>query len=326
MKSVLVYNQMPEFLIERLRYHLNVSYFQEITEENRNDFEVQLQNTDVLIGTGFPIEKELLKRAPKLQYVGNISAGYDNFNLKAMTQHGVMAVNAPNALTDTTADLIFGLLLSAARRITELDRYVRNGNWNEGIGKEFFGQNVHHKTIGIIGMGRIGRAVAKRAKLGFDMTVLYNKRTRDYETENNLGAQYRKLTDLLTEADYVCLTLPLAEDTYHLIDTPQFDLMKNSAVIVNGGRGPLIHEESLIHALNHQKIAAAGLDVFEEEPLPQTSPLISMNQVVLSPHIGSATEETRTGMAAEAVENLLQAVKGMQPNNLLNPEVYHGNK
>ncbi|HEU5140157.1 MAG TPA: D-glycerate dehydrogenase [Bacillales bacterium] len=321
MNSILVYNKIPDFLLEKLEQHCKVSYFEEITDGNQDEFEHELSNTNALLGAGLPITKDLFERAPHLRYVGNISAGYDNFDIEKMTEKHVMAVNAPNALVNTTADLIFGLLLSTGRRITELDRYVRNKQWTEAIGNARFGIDVHHKTIGIIGMGRIGQAVAKRAALGFSMKVLYHKRNRDFEAEKSLGATYCELKELLQESDYVCLTLPLTDKTYHLIDEKELLQMKSTAILINGGRGPLVNETSLVKALEKGTITAAGLDVFEEEPLAFDSPLMAMDNVVLTPHIGSATKETRTGMAEEAVENLLQALKGTRPNNLLNPEV-----
>ncbi|HET7580287.1 MAG TPA: D-glycerate dehydrogenase [Bacillales bacterium] len=321
MDSVLVYHPIPDFLLEKLQHHCKMSYFEQLNDENQDEFKRELKKADALLGAGLPITNDLLDSAPQLRYVGNISAGYDNFHLDEMTKHGVMAVNAPKALTDTTADLIFGSLVSAARRITELDRYVRGGEWREPVGKELFGLNVHHKTIGIVGLGRIGKAVAKRAAFGFDMKVLYNKRNRDTVAEKTFGAEFCNLPELLENADFVCLTLPLTDQTYHIIDEQALSRMKPTSVLINGGRGPLVDEKALVKALQNQKIAGAGLDVFEEEPLSDENPLMDFNQVVLTPHIGSATEETRNGMAAEAVDNLLQAMQGNRPDNLLNPEV-----
>ncbi|HET7656784.1 MAG TPA: NAD(P)-dependent oxidoreductase, partial [Bacillales bacterium] len=261
MNSVLVYRPIPDFVLEKLEQHCAVTYFKELTEGNQSEFAEALGKADALLGEGLPITKELLEQAPQLQYVGNISAGYDNFDLKEMTKRGVMAANAPNALTDTTADLIFGLLLSTARRIVEMDRYIREKQWYEAIGKELFGLNVHHKTIGIIGLGRIGKAVAKRASLGFDMKVLYNKRTRDEVAEKTLGAEFRDLPDLLECSDFVCLTCPLTDQTYHLIDEKSLSHMKKTAILINGGRGPLVDEKALVQALQNRQIAGAGLDV-----------------------------------------------------------------
>lgn len=321
MDHVIVYRPIPEFLLERLREEFDVSYYQKVKDDNRRHFEQEVKETNGLLGAGWPITKAFLDNAPHLRVVSNISAGYDNFDIEELTKRGVMATNSPDALTETTADLIFGLLLSTARRITELDRFVRAKRWSGGIKKKFFGLDVHHKTIGIVGMGRIGRAVAKRAALGFNMKVLYHKRTRDMESERAFGAKYCDLAELLGSSDYVCLTLPLTSSTHHLIGEQQLKQMKPESILINGGRGPLVNEKALIKALKNNTIAAAGLDVYEKEPLPHDSELLSMENVVLSPHIGSATEETRTQMAVGAVENLLQGLRGDTPKNLLNPKV-----
>ncbi|GGE26795.1 glyoxylate/hydroxypyruvate reductase B [Pullulanibacillus camelliae] len=319
MFKLVAYSRLSDGLKQVLDQSCDVTVFNGITKENERAFKEALQNAEGLLGAGLPITESLLKHAPRLRYVGNVSAGYDNFDLEAMSAHGVMAVNAPNALTDTTADLIFGLVLSSARRITELDRFVRAKKWQTGIKADRFGVNVHHKTIGIIGMGRIGRAVAQRAARGFDMEVLYTKRHRDVKAEQELGITYKSLTELLQTSDFVCITLPLTAETHHFIDDKELKMMKPSAILVNGGRGPIINEQALIRALQDKTILGAGLDVYEQEPLSLDSPLLQLDNVVLAPHIGSATEETRTKMAEEAVHNLLQFINGEQPNNLLNP-------
>ncbi|HEU5140530.1 MAG TPA: D-glycerate dehydrogenase [Bacillales bacterium] len=321
MDHVVVYQPIPEFLLEKLQQKFSVSHFNKVTDDNRSEFEQKVQGADGLLGAGWPITRAFLDKAPNLRVVSNISAGYDNFDIEELTKRGIMATNSPDALTETTADLIFGLLLSSARRIAELDRLVRMKQWNGAIKNKHFGVDVHHKTIGIVGMGRIGRAVARRAALGFNMKVLYHRRSRDKESERMLGAEYCDLPELLGSSDYVCLTLPLTDSTYHLIDEQEFNQMKPEAILINGGRGPLLNEEALVTALKNNTIMAAGLDVYEKEPLSHDSELLSMRNVVLSPHTGSATEETRTQMAVDAVENLLQALQGETPMNLLNPEV-----
>lgn len=325
MNNVIVYKKIPEHLLDHLKKYCNVTYFEEINEKNRNEFYEQLKTTNGLLGSAMKITTEILDRAPLLRVVSNTSAGYDNLNLDDLTKRGIMATNAPDALTDTVADLIFGLLLATARRITELDRYIRNGEWTANITKERFGQDVHHQTLGIIGMGRIGKAVAKRAAFGFDMKVLYNKRNRDMKAEEQLGVTYCELTDLLAESDFVCLTLPLSSDTHHLIGKAELKKMKSSGIIINGARGAVINQHALIHALKDGEILGAGLDVFEEEPLPYQNELLSMENVVLLPHIGSATENTREKMVEHGIENLLQGLNGAKASNMLNDRKIKGN-
>lgn len=322
MDHVIVYRKIPDFLLERLQRHCQVSYFEEVTKENHAEFVAKLKVAHGLLGSSMPITTELLDQAPNLRVVSNFSAGYDNLDLKELTERNIIATNTPDALTDTTADLIFGLLLSTSRRITELDRYVRAKKWKKEIEKSHFGIDIHHKTIGIVGMGRIGRAVAKRAARGFDMKVLYYKRTRDTEAEDTLGAFYCDLPELLRTSDFVCLTLPLTDETYHLIGEQELKLMKPSAILINGARGGIVDQKALISALKEGTILAAGLDVFEEEPLPHDSELLSLENVVIVPHIGSATEETRNRMIMDGIDNLLQALRGERPKNLLNTSLF----
>ncbi|MFY4775713.1 2-hydroxyacid dehydrogenase [Metabacillus sp. RGM 3146] len=321
MDTIISYKKIPEYLHERLDKHGKVYYFNEITEENQKDFEEKLSEASALLGSSMKITEDLLNKAPNLRVVSNTSAGYDNLDLEELTRRGIIATNIAEALADTTADLIFGLMLSAARRITELDRIVRRGSWNEDIGSDRFGLDVHHKTIGIVGMGGIGRAVAKRAALGFDMKVLYTKRNRDFEAERELGVVHCELSELLSESDYVCLTIPLKKEMIHMITAKELEQMKSSAILINGSRGRVVDEEALIKALKNGEIRGAGLDVYEQEPLPKESELLSLENVVLAPHIGSATQETRNRMVEHGIDNLLAALKGEKPRNILNQSV-----
>ena len=270
--------------------------------------------------TGHRIDEELLSNAPNLKIVSNISVGYNNFDIAAMKKHNVMGTHTPYVLDDTVADLVFGLILASARRIPELDRFVKDGKWEAGDDKIFFGVDVHHATIGIIGMGRIGEAIAKRAKLGFDMNVLYYNRTRKTAFEEKMGVKYRNLETLLKESDFIVLMTPLTEETYHLIDYKEFSLMKKSAIFINASRGQTVNEEALIDALQNKKILGAGLDVFDKEPIDPDNPLLKMNNVVTLPHIGSATAKTRFDMAMLAAKNLVKGVLGEVPPNLV-PEL-----
>lgn len=280
----------------------------------------KLVDKDGLLITGNRIDNELLERAPRLKVVSNISVGYNNFDLEAMKNRGVLGTNTPFVLDDTVADLIFALMLSASRRIVELDKHVRENKWSPRDDENLYGLDVHHATLGIIGMGRIGEAVARRAKLGFGMDVIYYNRNRKEEVEKNLGARYLEMDLLLQESDFIVLMTPLTKDTYHLIDKEQFNRMKNTAVFVNASRGQTVNEKALIEALQNKKIYAAGLDVYEVEPINPDNPLLKMPNVVLLPHIGSATEKTRYDMCKLAAENMVAALVGEITENVV-PEL-----
>ena len=264
-----------------------------------------------IIGT---IDEELLIHAPHLKVVSNVSVGYNNFDLDAMSKHQVIGTNTPYVLDETVADLAFGLLLSTARRIVELDRFVKEGNWKQTTDyRELFGKDVNGATIGIIGMGRIGEAIARRAKFGFNMNVLYHNRNRKPEAEEKYGAMYCDLEALLTKSDYVVLMTPLTAETYQLMGEEEFKLMKKSAVFINVSRGQTVDEAALIQALENGDIHAAGLDVFEQEPVDSQNPLLNMPNVVTVPHIGSATAQTETAMAMRAAKNLVAVLNGKAP-------------
>lgn len=268
-----------------------------------------------LITSGTPIDKELLDHAPSLKVVSNYSVGYDNFDLDEMAKRNVVGTHTPYTLDNTVADLAFALILSSARRISELDRYIRNGKWVEKDSKEIFGTDVHHQTLGIIGMGRIGEAVAKRAKFGFDMEVLYHNRNRKPEAEEKFGVIYQSLDDLLKKSDFVLMITPLTEETYHMIGKEEFKKMKSSAHFINVSRGKTVDEEALIEALTNGTIAGAGLDVFQQEPINEDNPLLEMENVTLAPHIGSATEIVRLNMFKQAAKNTIEVVHGRKAPN-----------
>jgi gluconate 2-dehydrogenase len=278
----------------------------------------QLADVEGLLTAGGKIDQELLDHAPHLKVVSNISVGYNNLDLSAMKARKVMGTNTPEVLDETVADLVFGLILAAARRIPELDRHVKQGKWQKGEDKPFFGMDVHHATLGIIGMGRIGEAIARRAKLGFLMDVLYYNRTPKPEVEEALDVKYKPLNELLGTADFIVLMTPLSPETTHLIGSQQFQLMKPSAIFVNASRGKTVDEAALIQALRTKQIRAAGLDVFDREPIEPHNPLLQMDNVIALPHIGSATAQTRFDMAKLAAVNLVSALKGQTPPNLIN--------
>ncbi|MCS7236133.1 MAG: glyoxylate reductase [Armatimonadota bacterium] len=269
------------------------------------------------------VDETLLSAARRLRVVANVAVGYDNVDVEAATRRGVVVTNTPDVLTETTADLAWALLLAAARRVAEGDRFTRAGRWQSWGLELLLGQDVYGRTLGVVGLGRIGRAVARRA-LGFGMRVLYTSQSRHPEAERELGVQWRQLDDLLAEADFVSLHTPLTPQTRHLIGREQLRRMKPTAVLVNTARGPVVDEDALVQALREGWIWAAGLDVFEREPLPPDSPLLSLDNVVLTPHVGSASFATRARMSELAAENCVAVLSGRRPPNPVNPQVLDG--
>lgn len=278
----------------------------------------EIVDVDGLLIVGGRIDQELLDCAPRLKVVSNVSVGYNNFDIEAMKKRAVLGTNTPSVLDETVADLVLALVLATSRRIVELDRYVKEGKWKKGNDEKLFGADVHHSTIGIIGMGRIGEAIAKRAKYGFDMDVLYYNRTRKHQAEEKLGVEYASMDEVLKRSDFVVLMTPLTPETTHMIGQREFSLMKETAFFINASRGQTVDEQALIEALEMGKICGAGLDVFEKEPVDPDNPLLKMSNVVTLPHIGSATEKTRFEMAMLAAKNLVLGIRGEQPPNLLN--------
>ncbi|MDQ0199369.1 2-hydroxyacid dehydrogenase [Neobacillus ginsengisoli] len=277
----------------------------------------EIVDMDGLLMVGGDIDQELLNCAPKLKVVSNISVGYNNFDLEAMKKRSMLGTNTPSVLDETVADLVLALVLASARRIPELDRYVKDGKWKKGSDGNLYGVDVHHATIGIIGMGRIGEAIAKRAKYGFDMNVFYYNRTRKIKAEENLGAQYCTMEELLQKSDFVVLMTPLTPETTRIMGHREFSLMKDTAFFINASRGQTVDEQALLEALVKGKIRGAGIDVYEQEPIDPEHPLLKMPNVVTLPHIGSATEKTRLDMAMLAAKNMVQALKGEQPPNIV---------
>jgi len=265
------------------------------------------------------IDETLLAACPELRVVANVAVGFNNVDVAAATRRGVVITNTPDVLTDSTADYAWALLMTAARRVVEADRYVREGRWKKWDFDLLWGADVHGKTLGIVGFGRIGRAVARRAR-GFAMRVLYqDAAAADPATERDLGAQRVDLATLLRESDFVTLHTPLTADTRHLIDAAALRAMKKTAVLVNASRGPVVDEAALAQALGEGQIAGAGLGVFEQEPEIHPG-LLGLPNVVLSPHLGSASLDTRRKMCALAVENCLAVLEGRTPPTPVNPE------
>ena len=253
--------------------------------------------------------------------VSAVAVGYDNIDLDACTRRGILVTNTPGVVTEATADLSFGLLMCVARRLVEADRYVREGHWKFWEFGCMWGTDLGGKTLGVYGFGRIGQAVARRAR-GFNMRIIYYSVDRPTpEQERELGAQFVDRDTLLREADFLTIHVPLAPDTHHLIGAAQLALMKPTAFLINSSRGKVVEEAALVEALQSKRIAGAGLDVFEFEPRIHPA-LLAMPNVVVSPHMGTATGETRLAMAMLATDNLLAALAGERPPNLVNPETW----
>ncbi len=267
------------------------------------------------------VDAELLDAAPRLRVVSNMAVGYNNIDVAAATARGIVVTNTPGILTEATAELAFALILAAARRVVDLDRRTRAGEWTCWAPLLFLSREVSGKTLGVVGLGRIGRAVARRAR-AFGMRVLYHSRSRlEAEEERDLGVEYAEKDELLATADFVSLHVPLSAETRHLIGRRELGLMKPTAYLINTSRGPVVDEAALVEALKARRIEGAGLDVYENEPMLAPG-LAALDNAVLLPHVGSATVETRTKMARMAAENLLSALRGERPAHVVNPEVW----
>ncbi|WP_095532683.1 2-hydroxyacid dehydrogenase [Domibacillus epiphyticus] len=311
--KVVVYKRMNEQVLNKIREMCDVSYFPAY-KEDYPAFLAALKEAEGVLGAGLKFDTALLDQAPKLKIICNTSVGYDNLDIPLLKERGILATNTPGVLNDTVADAIVALMLSAARRVTELDQFVKTGGWSEqGFLQQQFGVDVHHKTLGIIGMGGIGTTLAKRAYFGFDMHVLYHNRSRNEQAEHTYNAVYCTMDELLEQSDFVCVMTPLTAQTEKLISKREFAKMKKTAIFVNAARGKVVDEAALIEALQSNVILAAGLDVFEKEPTGQNNPLLCMPNVVTLPHIGSATAETRMKMAQLGADNLVAGVHGKRP-------------
>ena len=268
------------------------------------------------------IDRQLIETGTSLQVISQMAVGYDNIDVAAATARGIPVGNTPGVLTDATADLTWALLMAAARRIVEAEKFVRAGQWQTWEPTLLLGADLTGSTLGIVGFGRIGQAVARRAR-GFDMKVLYYSRHRkELALERSLGVEYATLETLLSESDFVSLHASLSAETYHLIDDRSFELMKSSAILINTARGAMVDEQALYRALSTNRIAGAALDVTDPEPIPLDSPLLKLNNVIITPHIGSASYRTRTKMAQMAVNNLIAGLEAKRLPHCINYEVY----
>lgn len=320
---VLVTRRLPQEALDRIAARCDMTLYDGEGAMPRDQLLAQLAGkAGAITLLTDRVDEEFLEAAgPWLKVVANYAVGFDNIDVQACTRHGVLACNTPEVLTETTADTAFALMMAAARRVAEGDRFLRSGaRWIWGP-LMMLGQDVHHATIGIVGFGRIGQALARRAR-GFSMRVLYHDMYRPPgQVERELGAEYRDLEDLLRESDFVSLHTSLTPQTRHLINAARLGLMKPTAVLVNTSRGPVIDEQALARALQQGQIFAAGLDVFEREP--QVHPaLLACDNAVLIPHLGSATVTTRLAMADLAAGNLLAALEDRRPPALLNPQAW----
>ncbi len=268
------------------------------------------------------IDANLIDSAnPDFKVISQMAVGFDNIDIEAATRKGIPVGNTPGVLTETTADFAWTLMMAAARRVVEADKEVRKGIWRAWGPNVLTGVDVYGATLGIVGFGRIGQAMARRAK-GFQMTILYSDPNRQPAAEEDLGAVYAELDELLERSDFVTLHPYLTDETYHMISRPQLEKMKSSAVLVNSSRGPVVDPEALAWALQNGEISAAGLDVTEPEPIPNDSPLLKLDNIVIAPHIASASKATRLRMAQMAVDNLVAGLKGEPLPNCANPQVY----
>ncbi|WP_313465499.1 2-hydroxyacid dehydrogenase [Pseudomonas nitroreducens] len=320
-KNVFVFSRLAPEHLDRLRSQFNVT----VLDPKQGDVDAQLAaalpETHGMIGVGRPLGEKQLAQATQLEVISSVSVGYDNYDLDYLNQRGIPLTNTPDVLTETTADLGFALIMAAARRTAELDAWTKAGQWKRTVDAQQFGVDVHGKKLGILGLGRIGAAIARRGHFGFNMDILYHGNSRKPELEQEFNARFCGFDELLGEADFVCVVVPLSDKTRKLIGKRELELMKPTGILVNIARGQVIDEAALVEALQEKRILAAGLDVYEKEPLVE-SPLLTLPNAVTLPHIGSATHETRQAMAECALDNFEAALRGERPKNLVNPQAW----
>jgi len=320
--KIYVTRELPERGLNMIRKYFEAEVWPEYAPPPKSVIIEKAKNVDALASLlSDKIDAEVFNAAPKLKIVAQLAVGFDNIDIAEATRRGIYVTNTPEVLTDTTADFAWALLMAVARRVAEADKYVRTGQWKVSWHPAMLaGRDVHSATIGIVGAGRIGYAVAKRAK-GFDMKILFYDVVPRPEIEKDLGAKKVDMDTLLKESDFVSIHVPLMKETHHLINAEKFKLMKKTAYLINNSRGPVVDEKALYEALKKGQIAGAGLDVFEQEPTPLDNPLLKLDNVVVAPHISSASLETRSKMAEMVAENLIAFFQGKKPPNLVNPDV-----
>ena len=317
MKPVIfITRKLPEEIVAPLREKFNVRMWDSESESVPRDILLQeVSQADALWAVlADRIDRELFEVAKKLRIVSNLAVGFNNIDMDAAKEHGVIITNTPDVLTETTADLAFALLLASARRVTEAEQFIRDGKWTSWSPMQLTGMDVFGSTLGIVGMGRIGEATARRAK-GFDMRVLYHNRTRKQESEEKYGFEYRDLDTLLAESDFVLIFTPLTPETKNMIGENELAKMKKTGIILNVARGGIINETALYNALKEGTIWGAGLDVFEVEPVPLNHPLLTLPNVTVLPHIGSASIDTRLAMMNLNMHAIVDVFEGREPKN-----------
>ncbi|MGQ4910726.1 MAG: glyoxylate reductase [Candidatus Thorarchaeota archaeon] len=321
MPSVFFTRKIPRSGIERVQSRFDTEVWESEIPPSKEEIIQHAESCEGLVTLlSDPITSEVIESLPRLRVIAQYAVGYDNIDVAAATARGVIVTNTPGVLTETTADLTWSLIMAVSRRIVEADKYVRDGRWRVAWGPELLlGEDVYGATLGIIGLGRIGQAVARRAK-GFDMRVLYHSRNR-VDCEKDLGAELVTLDNLLSESDIVTLHVPLTQETHHMIGARELGLMKKGAYLINTSRGAVLDEGALYDALRSGHLGGAGLDVFAQEPTPPNNPILQLSNVVVAPHIGSASTRTRTVMAEMCATNLIAALSGERPPNIVNPEV-----
>jgi|YelNatPaOPRAMG01_1025707.scaffolds.fasta_scaffold06618_3 glyoxylate reductase len=325
--SLFMTREIPKRGLDIIRENFDVDLWPDEAPPSKEEIIRRVKDKQALVSLlTDPIDEEVINSAPNLRIIAQYAVGFDNIDLKAATKRGIYVTNTPEVLTETTADFAFALMLAVARRVVEADKYVRNGKWKVAWHPlMMLGEDVHGRTLGIVGLGRIGCAVARRAK-GFDMKILYYDVIRREDLERELGIKYVDLETLLRESDFVTIHTPLTPETYHLIGEKQLRMMKKTAFLINTSRGKVVDQKALYKALKEGWIAGAALDVFEQEPISMDDPLLELENVVLAPHIASATHETRSKMAEIVAENLLAFKRGEVPPTLVNKDVLNVRK
>ena len=319
MKKVVVFSQIDQDVLAQLQQDYRVVVLNPKLGDINDQIRTEVVDADAMIGAGRLLNEGNLAPAQKLKIISTVSVGYDNYDVNYLNQKKIWLANTPHVLTETTADLAFTLLLSAARKLPYLDAWTKQGQWKRTVSTEQFGMDVFGKTLGIIGLGNIGAAIARRGFYGFNMNILYHNRREKIEVAQAFNAQYRDLDQLLQQSDFIVVAVDLNHESQALIGAEQFDLMQKHAVFVNIARGSVVDEDALIEALKQNKIFAAGLDVYAKEPL-QNSALFELPNAVTLPHIGSATTETRQKMVKLAYQNLVDALQDRTPRYLVNPK------
>lgn len=319
---VFITRRIPDIGLEMLSEHVEIDLWEEELPPAYDVLRERTQRADGLLCLLTDrIDKELIENSARLRVISQYAVGIDNIDIESATKRKIPVGHTPGVLTDATADFTWALLMSAARRVVEADTFTREGKWKTWGPTILLGVDVARSTLGIIGFGRIGQAVARRAK-GFDMRILYYDNKRLPEMEETLGVEYVSLETLIKEADFISLHVPLTPNTYHLIGEKEFSLMKKEAILINTARGSVVDQEALYHALKDRKIRGAAIDVTDPEPIPSNSPLLELPNLIITPHVASASVQSRTQMAVMAAENLIAGLQGKRLPFCANPQVY----